>query len=154
MTLDENDNHDGIHSNSELEIVGENEVISASNKVNETEELNSESDNGVCIIVEPSRRKKVKKAKVFIEGKLDVSNAQFISDKIKEVITNFNIIDFKLRKVESFDLSSVQIFHYYREIYRAEEKAISFQIEDLPITLKSILVKTKYNKILFKKPIK
>lgn len=114
-----------------------------------TEEFNE----GLKFIVEPSRRKSVKKAKIFIEGKLEVNNAEFLTEKIKEVITSYNIIDFKLRNIEDLDLSSIQILYYFTNVYNKGKKTIIFHIEDLPIALKTLLVKTKYNKILFKKPL-
>jgi len=108
---------------------------------------------GVSLTVEPSRRKKVKKATLIIEGEIDILKAEFLTEKIKEAITTFDIIDVKFKNVEALDLSAVQIMYYFSAIYNSGGKSISFQIENLPMSLKTLLVKTKYNKILFKKPI-
>jgi anti-anti-sigma regulatory factor len=112
-----------------------------------------EEYQGIKIIIEPSRRKKVKKAIFFIEGVIDIQQAQFLTNKIKEAIVHFNLIEVKLRNVEDLDLSAIQIFYYFTTIYNQGEKTISFYMENLPIDLKTLLVKTKYNKLLFKKPL-
>ena len=131
--------------------VGKEEIEREAEKKEVVEEEEQEPIRSVRIIVEPSRRKSVKKAKVFIEGKLDIVNAVYLTEKIKEVIAEYNVIDFRLRDITDIDLSSIQILYFMKELLENEEKTVSFQLEDLPIELKTLLVKTKYNKLLFKK---
>lgn len=103
-------------------------------------------------IVEPSRRKSVKKAKVFIEGELSIYNTQELLSKIKEVLNQYDMVDFKIRNVKDIDLSAVQVLYYVKKHHEESDKQLTFQIEELGMELKSLLVKTKYNKLLFKKP--
>jgi hypothetical protein len=114
-------------------------------------EFEEHFEEGIKFIIEPSRRKSVSKVKVFIEGKLGVYNAEYLTNKIKEVIVSYNVIDIKLRNIEDLDLSSIQIFHYFTNHYNDGKKIVLFHIEDLSINLKTLLVKTKYNNIMFKK---
>jgi hypothetical protein len=114
-------------------------------------EFEEHFEEGIKFIIEPSRRKTVSKVKVFIEGKLGVYNAEYLTNKIKEVIVSYNVIDIKLRNIEDLDLSSIQIFHYFTNHYNDGKKIVLFHIEDLSINLKTLLVKTKYNNIMFKK---
>lgn len=117
------------------------------------QEKTVEEHQGIRIIIEPSRRKKVKKVTVYLEGEIDIQNAEFLSNKIKEVIATFDIIDVKLREVEGLDLTAIQILYYFTNFYNKGKKTISFHIENLPMNIKTLLVKTKYNKLLFKKPL-
>jgi len=114
-------------------------------------EFEEHFEEGIKFIIEPSRRKSVSKVKVFIEGKLGVYNAEYLTNKIKEVIVSYNVIDIKLRNIEDLDISSIQIFHYFTNHYNDGKKIVLFHIEDLSINLKTLLVKTKYNNIMFKK---
>jgi hypothetical protein len=114
-------------------------------------EFEEHFEEGIKFIIEPSRRKSVSKVKVFIEGKLGVYNAEYLTNKIKEVIVSYNVIDIKLRNIEDLDLSSIQIFHYFANHYNDGKKIVLFHMEDLSINLKTLLVKTKYNNIMFKK---
>tara|TARA_B100000809_G_scaffold1942_1_gene2252 strand:- start:2992 stop:3495 length:504 start_codon:yes stop_codon:yes gene_type:complete len=114
-------------------------------------ELEDNFEEGIKFIIEPSRRKSVSKVKVFIEGKLGVYNAEYLTNKIKEVIVSYNVIDIKLRNIEDLDLSSIQILYYFANHYKDGKKIVLFHMEDLSINLKTLLVKTKYNNIIFKK---
>jgi len=52
-------------------------------------EFEEHFEEGIKFIIEPSRRKSVSKVKVFIEGKLGVYNAEYLTNKIKEVIVSY-----------------------------------------------------------------
>ncbi len=134
-------------ADSKKAIVNKDEIKKKEDKAIEFEEY---FEDGIKFIVEPSRRKSVSKVKVFIEGKLGVYNAEYLTNKIKEVIVSYNVIDIKLRNIEDLDLSSIQIFHYFTNHYNDGKKIVLFHIEDLSINLKTLLVKTKYNNIMFK----
>lgn len=105
----------------------------------------------VKITVTPSLRKSVKKVKVTIEGKLNLYNANYLVGEIKPIISDFDIIDLKLENIEEIDLSAIQTLYYFREMCARLDKSTSFNADGLSIEIKTMLVKTKYNKVLFKK---
>tara|TARA_B100000809_G_scaffold195410_1_gene194791 strand:- start:12602 stop:13063 length:462 start_codon:yes stop_codon:yes gene_type:complete len=108
----------------------------------------------VIFIVEPSRRKAVKKAKVYLGGKLNLNNSTYIYSRFKYLLTIYNILDFKFKDVEELDISSIQIFYFFKTIFSTEGKEVNFQVDGLPLEIKTQLTKLKYNKILLKKPFK
>ena len=116
------------------------------------ETIEVEEERSIRLIVEPSRRKSVKKAKVFIEGKLNIYNSEYLVTGLKEILGGFEMVDFRLRDVQEIDLSAIQIFYYFDRFYTQEGKKITFQMEDISAELRTLLIKTKYGKILFKKP--
>jgi ABC-type transporter Mla MlaB component len=115
--------------------------------VNEKEEQKE-----VTFIVEPSRRKSVKKATVIIEGKLNINTSAFIAQQIKAVLKDYDILDFKLQNIIEIDMTSIQVLYYYKTVFNRLNKQISLQADGLSLEMKKLLMKTKYNKILFKKP--
>lgn len=129
------------------------QVEEVASTTNIEEVLNEEVETSLKFIVEPSRRKSVKKAKIFIEGELTIYNAKLLQTKILEALESFDLIDFKLRAIKDIDLSAIQVLFYTKELYKESDKTPTFQLEELPMELKSLLVKTKYNKILFKKQV-
>ncbi len=117
------------------------------------QELKLTNDNeDVVFVVEPSKRKMVKKAKVALEGRLNLYNAAFISEKIGELVSQYDILDFKLQGITEIDLSALQTMHYYKTLFGQQQKSISFQSADLPAEVSTIINKCKYNKVLFRKP--
>jgi len=117
------------------------------------QELKLTNDNeDVVFVVEPSKRKMVRKAKVALEGRLNLYNAAFISEKIGELVGQYDILDFKLQGITEIDLSALQTMHYYKTVFGPQQKSISFQSADLPAEVSTIINKCKYNRVLFRKP--
>ncbi len=106
----------------------------------------------VQFIIEPSKRKTVRKVKVTVEGKLNLYNATFISESIKGLVEQYDILDFKLQNIAEIDMSALQTMYFYKTIYSQLEKSINFQTVDLPSEVNTIINKCKYNKVLFRKP--
>ncbi len=111
-----------------------------------------ETQYDVRFILEPSGDKTVKKVVVFIEGKFNIYSADFSFRKLHEIFAQYDIVDFKLRNIEEFDLSAIQTLYYFQYFLSKLEKRITLQIEELPQEIMRLLVKTKYNDILLVKP--
>lgn len=119
--------------------------------MSEEQTLTNDS-NEVKFVVVPSRRKTVRKAKVTLEGKLNLYNSAFIAESISNLADQYDLLDFKLENIAEIDLSAIQTMYYYKSVFGGPEKSISFQLTDLPGEVGAIINKCKYNKILFKKP--
>ncbi|XOV93427.1 MAG: hypothetical protein ACFHWX_01700 [Bacteroidota bacterium] len=109
-------------------------------------------DQDLVFSIEPSKRKTVRKARVNVEGKMNLYNAAFIVEKIGEIVNKWDIVDFKLQGITEIDLSALQTMYYYKSLFTSEEKRINFQLLELPAEVNTIINKSKYNKILFQKP--
>jgi len=84
------------------------------------------------IILQPSKRKTVRKTDVFLEGELTVGNIKQLSKEVLEVFERFDIVTFYLKNVQQLDLSCIQLLHYINESFKDKGKKItvSCQLSD------------------------
>lgn len=68
------------------------------------------------------------------------------------MLKDYDILDFKLQNIIEIDMTSIQVLYYYKTVFNRLNKQISLQADGLSLEMKKLLMKTKYNKILFKKP--
>lgn len=61
------------------------------------------------ISLQPSSRTKVRKTKMFIEGSLTIQYATQFSEKTKDTLCNYDIIDIVVRNVLDIDLTFIQL---------------------------------------------
>lgn len=71
-------------------------------------ELKNIEDETFKIWFTPSRRKKVKKVKVNLEGDLTIVNIEKVKESIAPVFDSYDYVDFVLENVSNIDVSCIQ----------------------------------------------
>ena len=117
---------------------------------NELPENAGDEGKGMKFIVEPSRRKSIKKVKITMEGKLNIYNSAYILKKLKEVAVEFDTLDLRLNEIEELDVSVMQTLHYFSFFYNSEEKQILLQLENPSKEVKALLTITSLKNMVLK----
>lgn len=100
------------------------------------------------IILEPSKRKKIRKIRVFLEGELTINNVEGFMQRIHPIFNNFDYVDFYLRKVTSLDLSFIQMLYHFQKSYGKKKKEVTIDAE-LSSDLKKIIVHAGFEELMF-----
>ena len=101
------------------------------------------------ITLEPSRRKKIRKVRVFLEGELTISNSEAFLHRILPIFDQFDFIDFSLHDVTSLDLSFIQMLYHVKKCHAKESKEVTIDSQ-LPPDLKKIIVCSGFERLMFK----
>ncbi|MFY0686648.1 MAG: hypothetical protein JXQ90_05765 [Cyclobacteriaceae bacterium] len=102
-----------------------------------------------AISLKPSPRKKVRKTKVFLEGKLTINNVSQFHNAITPVFENYDLVDFYLKDVVELDLSFIQMLFYFKTNFaKANKKTVTIDSE-LPSNIKKIIVKAGFVDLMF-----
>lgn len=95
----------------------------------------------------PSKRKKVRKVKVEIEGDLSIINIYKVKKEIISVFENFDVVDINLDKIVNMDMSCVQLLLAVKMYYSSLDKEITLRI-NLPEELKSVIANSGFKSLI------
>lgn len=115
----------------EVKVKKEKKVV----KIKSDENLPKES---FSLVITPSRRKKVKKVKVGLEGDLTIVNVLKMKQDIIPVFEDYDYVDFTLNNVENIDSSCIQLLLALKTHYKTKNKEVTVKI-DIQKELKNIL---------------
>ncbi|MEQ9403810.1 MAG: hypothetical protein RIM99_09510 [Cyclobacteriaceae bacterium] len=99
-------------------------------------------------ILEPSKRKKIRKTKVIMEGELTINNVDTFMELINPIFKDYDFVDFFLREVTSLDLSHIQMLYYYQNHHIKKGKTVTIDA-DLKSDLKKIIVSAGFKELMF-----
>ena len=100
------------------------------------------------LILEPSKRKKIRKTRVFLEGELTINNVEGFIQRIHPIFESYDYVDFYLRKVTSLDLCFVQMLYHMQQSYGKKQKNVTIDSE-LSSDLKKIIVHAGFEELMF-----
>lgn len=100
------------------------------------------------IILEPSKRKKIRKIRVFLEGELTINNVDAFMQRIHPVFKDYDYVDFSLRKVISLDLCFIQMLYHMKKNYGKKKKEVTVDSK-LSSDLKKIIVQAGFEELMF-----
>lgn len=100
------------------------------------------------IILEPSKRKKIRKIRVFVEGELTINNVDGFIQRIHLVFDDYDYVDFFLRKVVSLDLCFIQMLYHMKKSYAKKKKEVTIDSK-LSSDLKKIIVQAGFEELMF-----
>ena len=109
----------------------------------------SVEEQGVKILFAPSKRKKIKKINVVIEGTFTLNNAEFVRETIRPVFEGFDSIDIALKNIQQIDLAAVQLLYYLKKTETTEAKNITLDA-DLSKEDRSVLFNSGLMELLTK----
>jgi len=89
---------------------------------NHPEDINNES---IKVLFKPSKRKKVRKIMLTIEGEFTINNINLVYETIPSVFANYDNVSIKLKNINQIDLTAIQFLHSLKTIYETKGKVIS-----------------------------
>lgn len=125
-------------------------LIEENKEVNEAQpQDNAGEHEEVKCEIKPSRRKKVKKVKVVLGGKLVLRNVEYVKEMTLPLFDSYDYVDFVLNEVEDLDLTCIQLLHYYKALFQGENKQVTIDAE-LDNDLKEIITISGHKDLLIK----
>ncbi len=100
------------------------------------------------LILEPSKRKKIRKTKVFLEGDLNINNVDAFMSQIEPIFDDYDFIDFFQREVTSLDLCHMQMLYYFQNHPTRKGKTVTVD-SDLPSDLKKVVTNAGFKEFMF-----
>ena len=100
------------------------------------------------LILEPSKRKKIRKIRVILEGDLTINNVDAFKTEIEPVFNDFDFVDFLHRDVTSLDLCHIQLMYQIQQHYETKSKTVTIDA-DLPTDLKKVVVNAGFKELMF-----
>jgi len=90
------------------------------------------------IHITPSKKKDEKRVNIVLENELTIYTVENIKNEIYKTFKDYDIIDFKLKKVNNIDLTFIQLFYSLKETALIQNKQVSFDVkiqDDLKLLL-------------------
>lgn len=100
------------------------------------------------LIVEPSKRKKIRKTKVIMEGDLNINNVDGFIQQIKPLFDDYDFIDFSMREANSLDLSYLQMLYYFQNHFVKKGKTVTIDA-DLTPEFRKIIINNGFKEFMF-----
>lgn len=100
------------------------------------------------LILEPSKRRKIRKIKVIMEGELNINNVDAFTEQIHPIFKDFDFVDFLLREPSSVDLAHIQMLYYFQEYYAAKGKTITID-SNVSTETKKIIISSGFKDLMF-----
>lgn len=98
-----------------------------------------EQQESFKINVIPSKRTKVRKTRVELTGRLDITNVVKINNRIKPLFNEYDLVDFTLKDTEDIDLSVIQMLYNYKLFYdNGKDKVVNIKSE-LPNNISKLM---------------
>jgi len=77
----------------------------------------------------PSKRKKVKKVNMIIEGEFNIGNADLVMENYEKLREHFDFISISLRNIDDIDLAAVQLLRMLKCFQEFSQKTITIDSE-------------------------
>lgn len=100
------------------------------------------------LIIEPSKRKKIRKTKVIMEGDLNINNVDSFVQQVLPLFDNYDFVDFFLREVSSLDLCYIQMLYHFQVDQGKKGKTVTIDA-DLSTDFKKVIVNTGLKELMF-----
>lgn len=100
------------------------------------------------LILEPSKRKKIRKTKVILEGDLSINNVDAFMSQIEPIFDDYDYVDFFQREVTTLDLCHVQMLYYFQNHPTRKGKTVTVNSE-LPTDLKKVVTNAGFKEFMF-----
>jgi anti-anti-sigma factor len=84
----------------------------------------------INIKIKERGKKDEKTAEVFIEGEFTIGYAEKVKEKLLEVMEQYNRIELKVRNLENFDLSAMQLLVSLRKSLPADKIKLTLVLHD------------------------
>lgn len=100
------------------------------------------------LILEPSKRKKIRKTKVVLEGDLSINNVDAFMSQIEPIFDDYDYVDFYQREVTALDLCHIQMLYYFKNHPTRKGKTVTINSE-LSTDLKKVVTNAGFKEFMF-----
>lgn len=104
----------------------------------------------IKITMQPSKRTKIKKTKILLEGELNINHVNILREELIVAINTYDYVDVCLKNVTQLDLSCIQLLYIFRNTFSGNNKEITINA-DLPKEIKDVASNAGFAGLLFKK---
>ena len=98
------------------------------------------------LVLEPSKRRKIRKTKVFLEGDLNINNVEAFAEQIKPIFNDYDYVDFVLREVTSLDLCYIQLLFHFQRFKKDKTVTIDSNISP---EMKKVVINAGFEELMF-----
>jgi len=102
-------------------------------------EVDEQQEESFKINVIPSKRTKVRKIRVELSGKLDITNISKINNRIKPLFSDYDLVDFIIKETKHLDLTLIQMLYNYKHFYNDGANKIINIKSELPNNLSQLM---------------
>ncbi|MES2760870.1 MAG: hypothetical protein V4677_01635 [Bacteroidota bacterium] len=117
----------------EIEIMHESEILEHESNSNANHEYDFNekiiTENNITLSIFPSKRKKVKKVNIVIEGQFNITNVRFVKDHCHNMLQYFDLVNITLKNVVDIDLAAIQLLHVLNSSTQLQHKTIIIESE-------------------------
>ncbi len=100
------------------------------------------------LILEPSKRRKIRKTKVILEGDLTINNVDAFMSQIEPIFDDYDYVDFFQREVTALDLCHIQMLYYFQNHPNRKGKTVTVNSE-LSADLKKVVTNAGFKEFMF-----
>ena len=100
------------------------------------------------IHLKPSRRKKIRKTKVLLEGSLTINNVNQFKEEVTPLFDSYDYVDFQLKNIDRLDLSYIQMLFHLKQFYGNRNKSVTIDSE-LSGEIKKVVVQSGFEDLMF-----
>ena len=100
------------------------------------------------LILEPSKRKKIRKIRVIMQGDLNINNVDAFRSEILPLFDQYDYIDFLQREVTSLDLCHIQLLYNFQAAPGLKGKTVTVD-SDVSGDVKKLIVNAGFKELMF-----
>ncbi len=100
------------------------------------------------LILEPSKRKTIRKTKVYLEGELTINNVDAFTQLIHPIFKDYDYVDFNLRSITTLDLCFIQMLYHFQQSYATRKKTVKVD-SDMATEMKKIVINAGFEELMF-----
>jgi hypothetical protein len=101
--------------------------VSTGNEQSFTEKVIQEKNIRISLV--PSKRKKVKKVNIIIEGEFTISTAAIVKEHCYKLMQHFEVVSITLRNVTDIDLAAIQLLRVLKVSPTFSQRTITIDSE-------------------------
>lgn len=106
--------------------------------------------NNFSIQFIPSKRKTTRRITLIIEGDFSINNIHAATNRLIEIIKNYDYLDFVLKNIRQLDITAIQLIYFLKSTDIFGPKHFTFQNE-LDRDQKTLLTKCGFDSLLANK---
>lgn len=109
--------------------------------------------NNIKMSILPSKRKRVKKVNVTIEGSFNISSVSFVEENCRKLLQQFDHLGFSFKNIDDIDLAVLQLMYVLQNSPLFSQKTVTVDLADINPELKKLIANSGMANLLSPKTI-
>lgn len=109
--------------------------------------------NNIKMSILPSKRKRVKKVNVTIEGSFNISSVSFVEENCRKLLQQFDHLGFSFKNIDDIDLAVLQLMYVLQTSPLFSQKTVTVDLADIKPELKKLIATSGMANLLSPKTI-